>query len=116
MTSSCVLGHLENAKGRGYQRCCQLPERYNTFLLDDEAVLLHMSTQHYYTLNETGSFIWQRLERGCSIDEIRSELEQHYDVSSEQAAQSITALLQELCAEHLISLADAPSTDTTAHP
>ena len=85
-------------------------------LLDDEAVLLHMSTQHYYTLNETGSFIWQRLERGCSIDEIRSELEQHYDVSSEQAAQSITALLQELCAERLISLVEAPPvTDATAH-
>ena len=80
-------------------------------LLDDETVLLHMGTQHYYTLNETGSFIWQRLERGCSIGEIRSDLEQHYEVSSEQATQSISELLQDLCAEHLLSLADTPLTD-----
>ena len=73
-------------------------------LLDDEAVLLHMGNQHYYTLNETGCFIWQRLEQGQTVGAIRAALEEQYDVTPDQAAQSIADLLADLHRERLITV------------
>lgn len=73
-------------------------------LLDDEAVLLHIGNQHYYTLNETGCFIWQRLEQGQDLGAIRAALEDCYDVTPDQAAQHLTDLLTDLLQEQLITL------------
>lgn len=80
------------------------PEVIST-LLDDEAVLLHMGNQHYYTLNETGCFIWQRLKQGQTLGVIRAALEECYDVTPDQAAGSIAELIAELLQERLITLA-----------
>lgn len=77
--------------------------------LEEEAVLLHMSTQHYYTLNETGCFIWQRLEQGQMLGEIRAAIEERYDVTPEQAARSVTELVAELRQEHLITIPGSPT-------
>ena len=72
--------------------------------LDNEAVLLHMGNPHYYTLNETGCFIWQRLEQGQDLGAIRAALEDCYNVTPDQAAQSIADLLTDLLQEQLITL------------
>ena len=72
--------------------------------LDNEAVLLHMGNPHYYTLNETGCFIWQRLEQGQTVGQIRAALEEQYDVTPDQAAQSLADLLAELHRERLITV------------
>ena len=72
--------------------------------LDDEAVLLHMGNPHDDTLNETGGFIWQRLEQGQTAGQIHAALEEHYDVTPDQAAQSIADLLTNLHQERLITV------------
>ena len=73
--------------------------------LNDEIALLHLGSQHYYSLNETGCFIWQRLEQGQTLGAIRAALEAHYDLTPNQAAQSLTHLLTDLLQERLITLA-----------
>lgn len=42
------------------------------------------------TMNETGAFIWKRLEKGMSAKEIAEEMILEYKVSIEQAKSDIT--------------------------
>ena len=56
-----------------------------TELDNSEAVLLHLGTQAYYSLNATGAFIWQLFDKGLDVGQIGSELETRFEVSSEQA-------------------------------
>lgn len=42
------------------------------------------------TMNETGAFIWKRLEKGMSAKEIAEEMILEYKVSIEQAESDIT--------------------------
>ena len=63
--------------------------------LDDEAVLLHMGNPHDDTLNETGGFIGQWREPGQTLGDIRAALEEQYDVTPDQAAQSLADLHRE---------------------
>ena len=67
-------------------------------------MLLHMGNPHDYTLNETGCFIWQRLEQGQTVGAIRIALQDRYDVTPDQAAQSIADLLADLHRERLITV------------
>ena len=75
-----------------------------TELDNSEAVLLHLGTQAYYSLNATGAFIWQLFDKGLDVGQIGSELETRFEVSSEQATQSLSDLATQLAAENLITL------------
>ena len=71
--------------------------------LDDEtsgAVLLHLKTRHYFSLNETGAFIWKHLDR--DVDAIVQALAHEYDVSHEDARGQVQGFLQTLAEDHLI--------------
>ncbi|MBX3009911.1 MAG: PqqD family protein [Caldilineaceae bacterium] len=73
-----------------------------TPLQDDETILLHLQTQRYYTLNVTGSQIWQGIREGLCAAEISSRLVARYEVTPAQAEEVTLALFQELAAEALI--------------
>lgn len=70
--------------------------------LDDGAVLLNLHTKRYYTLNETGTRIWALLEQRVASDEIVAALVREYEVSEDEAQRALQALLDDLCAEHLL--------------
>ncbi len=80
------------------------PDVVCTALKNEEAVLLHLGTQTYYSLNETGSQIWTWLGEGLSLGEIGQALEARYDVSLDRAQQYVIALANDLAAENLVSL------------
>lgn len=67
-----------------------------------EAILVDLNTTKYYQLNETGALIWRELEKGSSIDEIVSEIQTVYDVSSEHALASVEKLLLNLESNKLV--------------
>lgn len=73
-----------------------------TTVLRHEVVLLSMVTSNYYTLNETGARIWRDLQAGLSLIEIIRQLEEHYEISSAQAQQSVLKLVHTLAAEQLV--------------
>lgn len=73
-------------------------------VVDDGAVLLHMRTKRYYSLNETGAAIWQLLTDEVPIDEISIRLAERYDVDRPAADEAVGCLLDDLAAESLISL------------
>jgi hypothetical protein len=70
--------------------------------LSDGAVLLHLYTKRYFSLNGTGSRIWALLEQQSSDDEIVDALVREYDVKLPDAQQAVHRLLEDLLAEHLI--------------
>jgi hypothetical protein len=61
------------------------PDVVVTGLENKEAVLLHLGTKMYYSLNETGLRIWQILGSNLTIEEISERLQGEFDVTPEKA-------------------------------
>lgn len=79
------------------------PDVVVTELDDKEAVLLHLGTKMYYTLNETGIRIWQLLSEGHSISETSETIHNEYDIMSDAAQKSVLNITQELIAQKLVT-------------
>ena len=77
-----------------------------TELENKEAVLLHLGTKMYYSLNETGLRIWQMLSSGLTLGEISKGLEGEFDVTPEKAKESVINLIGELITEKLVEVVD----------
>ena len=69
---------------------------------DGEGVIVDLNAKHYYQLNETAMFVWQRLEKGQAVGEIIAAMTEVYDISSEQATESVERLLSEMKSYKLI--------------
>ena len=74
----------------------------STELQNGEAVLLHLGTKTYYSLNDTGLRIWQLLSKGLTLNEISQELEAEFDVTLKQAQDCVFDLTNQLVAEELV--------------
>jgi hypothetical protein len=74
--------------------------------VDDGAVVLHMGTKRYYSLNQTGTFVWRRLEDGIVRAEIVAQVVDEYDVGIAEAEMAVARLLDELVEENLIRIAE----------
>jgi hypothetical protein len=66
-----------------------------------DLVLLHLERGTYYTLNETGAFVWERLDGAATLDEICASIVERFEVDAESAWTDLTALVDELTAEGL---------------
>lgn len=77
-------------------------------VVEDGAVVLHMGTKRYYSLNETGTFVWRRLEDGIPRAQIVAQVVEEYDVGIAEAEVAVARLLDELVQEKLI-LTAAPA-------
>lgn len=82
------------------------PETVDTALQNGEMVLLHLGAKQYYTLNGTGSRIWQLIGRGFNLGEITQALEDESEVSHDQAQGSVINLADLLVAENLVAFTD----------
>lgn len=80
------------------------PEVIATVLDNEETVLLHLYTQQYYTLNETGSRIWSALAQAQALPQIGQSLEAHYELTLAQAEQHVLALVTTLAQEQLVQV------------
>ena len=76
-------------------------------LVDDGAVVLHMRTKRYYSLNETGGAIWAMLEAGAPLENIVAELVASYEVDAPAAAAEVTRMLGELASVELVRLEES---------
>ena len=74
----------------------------STRLDDDESVLLSLETQRYYTLNETGSRVWELVNDGKTPDEIAQAISEEWNVGRDEALDYVRSFLDELHAEGLV--------------
>lgn len=72
--------------------------------VDGGAVLLHMETKRYYSLNETGAMIWRLLQQRAEAAEILRNLVATYSVGVVDAERALERLLDELRAESLVTV------------
>lgn len=86
------------------QRVKPDPDVVITELEGKEAVLLHLGTKMYFTLNETGLRIWQMLTNGLTPEGINERLSSEFDVSLEKARESVLNLVNELIREKLVKV------------
>lgn len=48
------------------------------------------------TLNETGAFLWRKLEQDTDMDALIKALQKEYDISNERAAASVERIIEKL--------------------
>ena len=67
-----------------------------------EGVLVNLNSKQYYQLNETAMFVWRCLEEGHSLSEIINKMTAAYDVTPEQAAESVDKVLSDFQSRGLV--------------
>ena len=70
--------------------------------LEDGAVLLHMGTKFYYSLNGTGGTIWGLLESIDNPAELTAHVRDRYQLTDDHARASVARFLSALEREQLI--------------
>jgi len=69
---------------------------------ETSAALLHLKTKRYYTLNETGSLIWDLVSQEVEVNGIASRLTEVYDVGADEARDYVIEFLSNLRREGLL--------------
>ena len=72
------------------------PDVLFTQLGDNEGVLLHLATQYYYSLNETGLAIWKGVTDGMSLGDVATALRQEYEIEEAGAWQHVNDFVMHL--------------------
>ena len=77
-----------------------------TDLDDGSAVLLHLDSKFYYSLNETGTFIWLSFEKdpALAVVEVVERLCERYNVDQMAAKTDVTDFLNGLTKEGLVEV------------
>lgn len=71
---------------------------------DGETVLLDLASGAYFTLNETGTLIWERLAAGATPEELATALAEAFAVAHEVARRDVDALVAELLEAGLVAV------------
>ena len=70
--------------------------------LDDEAVILHVPSGEYFSLNEVGLFIWQHLDGENDLDGVTDQVTGRYEVDRETARRDVAELISAFEAADLL--------------
>lgn len=73
--------------------------------IDGESILLDMSSEKYFGLNDVGSQILSQIQKGSNLETITNHLLTIYNVEEKQLKIDIIELLQQLLDKKIISLA-----------
>jgi len=74
--------------------------------LEGEGVVLHLGNRRYFTVSESGLLILNALEQPRSFDDLVDALLEEYEVSREEAAESVTEFLDRCLASDLLIVED----------
>ena len=82
-------------------------------IMDDEAIMINLSTGVYYSMSKVGAVIWELIEKRYSLDEIIKTIAQRYEVSLAQAQADTEGLAAQLIEEALVFVSDDPESTGT---
>ena len=74
----------------------------STRVIDGEAVILQVATTTYYSLNQTGTALWEMLKEGATRDALAEKIVAAYDVDRATAERDVEALLADLVTEKMV--------------
>lgn len=73
-------------------------------IVADEAILIHLDTGTYYSLNRVGTEFWQMLDGEQTIRQQAERIAEQYDVDPDMVAEDLIELGQELVDENLVEV------------
>lgn len=65
-------------------------------VVDDEALILDLSTGIYFSLNPVATEVWQGLQAGQSLAQISGDISQRYGIGEESARADVNQFAEEL--------------------
>ena len=71
--------------------------------IDDEGILLHISSGTYYNLNETSIMFWEALADSNPLTPVVEQVIDEYEVERECVLQDLQNFLQELSQNQIIT-------------
>jgi hypothetical protein len=71
--------------------------------VENEAILLHISSGTYYSLSETSILFWQALSDSQPLAPIVEQVTNEYEVDRDRVLEDLTSFLQDLSACGIIS-------------
>jgi hypothetical protein len=103
------------------QRITILRPRVIDEVFDDEVVVVHLETGHYYALNDTARRLWQGFDAQQSTAALCTALHATFAAERAQIDADVAAFVEQLVAEKLIELtldgaAEIASPPTPAAP
>jgi len=72
--------------------------------VDGEALLLSLSQDMYYGLDEVGILIWKRLTEGTSLLAIKEEIQAEYQVDDHTIEEDLQTFLASLSSKGVIEI------------
>jgi hypothetical protein len=69
----------------------------------DEAILIHLQSGVYYSLNEVGTVFWQMLDGQLSLQDCAAKIAAEYDAPQEVILGDLDELAGELMKEGLVT-------------
>lgn len=71
----------------------------------DSVVVLHLDSGRYFSLNDSGSFIWKAIMDGLSLGGIVEKLTAEFNVDEASARKDTEAMIEQLATKGAISQA-----------
>jgi hypothetical protein len=78
-------------------------------VIDGEAVIINLASGMYYSLNGSGSAVWELIEKGCTLAETSGAVQSAFNISAETAERDVSRLWENLLAENLVVVSDDAS-------
>lgn len=75
--------------------------------IDGEVVIVNLQKGDYYSLLETATDIWNRIEQGTSKEDLIKDLLQYYDAPAQEINEAVDRFLSILQTENLIAVEKA---------
>ena len=70
--------------------------------VEKESIILDLNTSVYFSLNETGAYIWERLGAGDTAPQVAAGLIAEFDVKADAAERDVDDLIHKLRDEKLL--------------
>ncbi len=97
-------------------RLCPNEAEVAAKVMDGEAILINLSNGIYYSMDEVGGFIWERIAAGHSLGDVASAVARSYNVPPERARGDVERIAAELLKESLVLVADSDAPAGAAPP
>jgi hypothetical protein len=75
--------------------------------IDGETIIINLETGYYYSVNKTGTIIWNEFRKNNSIEHILKYFLHHYEVDKDTAEKSIIDTVNILLKDYLIVESDS---------
>lgn len=74
--------------------------------LDNESIALNLNDEHYYSLDETGTRIWQLLAEHGDVEHAVAQMLSEYNVDEASLRQDMAELISRMSAAGMVSVTD----------